>query len=86
MMTTKTFTVEHEGTHYPTEQQMAKALRDVLKADDQKLSGDVEFHVVENTSGGPSKVRATFESEPTSAAKKDDKTTTMTAGGKAKSD
>ena len=42
----------------------------MLKADGQKIVGDVEFYHVETTSGGPSKVRATFESEPTAAAAK----------------
>ena len=73
-MTQRTYEVSHEGTHYPTDKQMHAALVESLKAEDLKIDGSVEFLVVENTSGGPSKVRATFE---TSA-----RTTTKTIGGK----
>lgn len=68
-MATKTVEVEHPGTHYPTDAQMLSALRDALKEGDLKLSGEASFSVVENTSGGPSKVRATYEAEPVAAAK-----------------
>jgi len=80
-MATKTFEVDHPGTHYPTDAQQRAALRDALKSDGLKLSGEVTFLVVENTSGGPSKVRATFETEEAAkpAAAKTDKT--MTVGG-----
>lgn len=83
-MTQKTFQVDHEGTHYPTDEQSRAALREVLKADGQRLTGSPEFFLVESVSSGPSKVRATFESEPVAAAKKSDAKpdkTTMTAGG-----
>lgn len=74
-MTTRTFPVEHEGTHYPTDAQSAAALRAVLKDEGLKLSGSPEYFLVENVSGGPSKVRATFDveeaaSEPKASEKK----------------
>lgn len=73
-MTTRTFDVEHEGTHYPTDAQMKASLRAVLKDEDLKLAGDPEFLVVENTSGGPSKVRATFDTEDATAETQKTKT------------
>lgn len=84
-MTTRTFDVEHAGTHYPTDAQNKAALREVLKGEDLKLVGEPEFHLVENTSGGPSKVRATFEADEVKAPAKPDAKTdkTMTAGGSA---
>jgi hypothetical protein len=88
-MTTRTFEVEHEGTHYPTDKQMHAALVAALKAEDLKIDGSVEFLVVENTSGGPSKVKATIERTMTAGGRKtapkpkkdDDVDATMTAGG-----
>lgn len=75
-MSQKTIEVSHPGTHYPTDAEILSTLRDALKADGLKLVGDATFLVVENTSGGPSKVRATFETEdtakPKAAAKADD--------------
>ena len=68
-MTNRTFDVDHPGTHYPTDAQSAAELRKLLKANGLKLSGDASFFLVENTSGGPSKVRATFETEDETAAK-----------------
>ena len=68
-MTTRTFDVDHPGTHYPTDAQSAAELRKLLKANGLKLSGDASFFLVENTSGGPSKVRATFETEDGPATK-----------------
>lgn len=62
-MSQKTLDVEHQGTHYPTDAQMLSALRDALKEDGLKLAGEAGFRVVENTSGGPSKVVATFDAE-----------------------
>ena len=62
----KTFEVTHEGTHYPTNRQMHAALDAALKDEGVKIDGDVDYFLVENTSGGTSKVRATFESEPVS--------------------
>ena len=75
----KTFEVEHAETHYPTNAQLRHALNAALKDDDVTIDGDVEYFLVENTSGGPSKVRATF-TEGKKAPAKDDRT--MTAGGK----
>ena len=79
-MTTRTITVEHPETHYPTDAQSKAALREELKGEGLKLVGDAEFYHVVTTSGGPSKVRAVFESEPVAA---EAKTTTKTVGGKA---
>jgi FKBP-type peptidyl-prolyl cis-trans isomerase (trigger factor) len=85
-MTTRTVSVDHPETHYPTDAQSAAALRAALKEEGLKVVGDVEYSHVETTSGGPSKVRATFESEP--AAKADTKPAeaktdrTKTVGGK----
>ena len=62
----RTFSVDHPETHYPTDAQSAAALRAALKEEGLKVVGDVEYSHVETTSGGPSKVRATFESEPSS--------------------
>lgn len=82
-MAQRTFDVEHPETHYPTEAAMRAALRELLKEDGEKFVGDPEFAHVVTTSGGPSKVRATFESEPATVAKPESKTTTKTVGGKA---
>ena len=57
----RTIEVEHPGTHYPTEAQNREALIGALKGDGLKVAGTPEFVLVVNTSGGPSKVRATFE-------------------------
>lgn len=84
-MTTRTVSVDHPETHYPTDAQSAAALRAALREEGLKVVGDVEYSHVETTSGGPSKVRATFESEPVAAAKAAEpatKTTTKTVGGK----
>ena len=81
-MMQRTFEVEHEGTHYPTNTQLRHALNAALKDDDVTIDGDVEYFMVENTSGGPSKVRATFTEGKAKPPAKDDKT--MTYGGKAK--
>ena len=62
----RTIEVTHAGTHYPTSRQMHAALVELLKDDDVTIDGDVDYFLVENTSGGTSKVRATFESEPVS--------------------
>lgn len=57
----RTIEVWHEGYHQPTPAQIKAALGVVLLDEDLKIVGDPEFVMVENTSGGPSKVRATFE-------------------------
>ena len=76
-MMQRTFDVTHEGTHYPTNAQLRRALNSVL--DGVEIDGDVDYFLVENTSSGPSKVRATFnEGKPA----KDDRT--MTVGGRRK--
>lgn len=88
-MTQRTFDVEHEGTHYPTDKQMHAALVELLKAEDLKIDGSVGFVVVENTSGGPSKVKATIEKTMTYGGRKapkpkpKDEDATMTYGGDA---
>ena len=74
----RTIEVTHEGTHYPTNRQLRAALDAALKDEDVKVDGDVDYFVVENVSGGTSKVRATF-----TEAKVD---RTKTVGGRAKSD
>ena len=66
----RTFEVEHPGQHYPTDAQNAAALRAVLKDEGLKLSGSPEYFLAENTSGGPSKVRATFDVEEAAPAPK----------------
>lgn len=84
-MMQRTFEVLHSETHYPTDAQMRGVLSQLLKGEGLKVVGDVEYSHVETTSGGPSKVRATFESEPVAAAKAAEpaaKTTTKTVGGK----
>lgn len=60
-MMQRTIEVTHEGTHYPTNRQLRDALNAALKDEGVKIDGDVDYFIVENTSGGPSKVRATFE-------------------------
>ena len=50
-MSQKTFSVDHPGSHYPTDDQNKAALRELLKADGEKIVGDVTYFVVENTSG-----------------------------------
>ena len=60
-MMQRTIEVTHEGTHYPTNSQLRAALNAALKDEDVKIDGDVDYFIVENTSGGTSKVRATFE-------------------------
>ena len=79
-MAQRTFEVAHEGTHYPTNTQLRHALNAALKDDDVTIDGEVEYLLVENTSGGPSKVRATFTEGKAKPPAKDDKT--MTYGGK----
>ena len=60
-MMQRTYDVTHEGTHYPTNRQLRDALNAAIKDEGVKIDGDVDYFLVENTSGGPSKVRATFE-------------------------
>lgn len=57
----RTIEVTHEGTHYPTNRQLRTALDAALKDEDVKIDGDVDYFIVENVSGGTSKVRATFD-------------------------
>jgi len=82
----RTFEVEHSGTHYPTDEQLLAGLREALLAEGLKLDGSPEFLVVENTSNGPSKARATFEASPRTKTvggrkPKAGETGTMTVGG-----
>lgn len=60
-MMQRTIEVAHEGTHYPTNTQLRAALNATLKDEGIRIDGDVDYFVVENVSGGTSKVRATFE-------------------------
>lgn len=81
----RTFEVTHEGTHYPNNSQLRHALNAALKDDDVTIDGDVDYFLVENTSGGTSKVRATFtegKPAPKTPAKPEAKTDrTKTVGG-----
>lgn len=67
----RTIEVWHENRHQPTDEQIRAALGVVLLDEGLKMpKGDVQFRMVVNTSGGPSKVVAEFD-DPEPRADKD---------------